>query len=263
MKLQRFFVHKSLNEPIGDRREVHLQDEGLVHQLKRVFRLHAGDSVMLLDNTGWQYTAEIVSLEKSEGIFRVLEKHEPQKGKGGATSGGAGHRAVPVTLFQSLPKKDKFEYVLEKGTEIGVSGFVPVLSDRSEKLAINEERCEKILVEAAEQSERAIVPTLAPICPIDELFEKYAADTEFVAFHLVGKQWSVELRGELFGQVAKAVKGGAVGCGLGLLVGPEGGWTDRELGLFRDKGVQIVTVGSQVLRTETAAIVAAALVMMG
>lgn len=261
MKLQRFFVHKLLNEPIGDRREVHLQDEGLVHQLKRVFRLHAGDSVILLDNTGFQYTAEIVSLEKSEGIFRVLEKHEPQNGRGGATAGGASgdvHRTLPVTLFQSLPKKDKFEYVLEKGTEIGVSGFVPVLSDRSEKLAINEERCQKILVEASEQSERTTVPTLAPICPIDELFDKYGADTEFAAFHLTGKQWSAELRGELFGQATKAGKRG----GLGILVGPEGGWTDREIGLFREKGVQIVTVGSQVLRTETAAIVAAALVMI-
>ncbi|MEK7645224.1 MAG: RsmE family RNA methyltransferase [Patescibacteria group bacterium] len=252
MKLQRFFIHKLLNEPIGDRREVHLHDEALVHQLKRVFRLHAGDSVMLLDNTGFQYTAEIVSLEKTEGVFRVLEKHEPQKVKEAA-------RQMPVTLFQSLPKKDKFEYVLEKGTEIGVSGFVPVLSDRSEKLAINEERCQKILVEASEQSERTTVPTLAAICPIDELFEKYSADTEFVAFHLTGKQWSVELRGELFGQAAKAGKRG----GLGILVGPEGGWTDRELGLFREKGAQIVTVGSQVLRTETAAIVAAALVVMG
>lgn len=249
MKLQRFFVHKSLNEPIGDRREVHLHDEALIHQLRRVFRLHAGDSVILLDNTGWQYTAEIVSVEKSEGIFRVLEKHEPQKAK------EAAHQ-MPVTLFQSLPKKDKFEYVLEKGTEIGVSGFVPVLSDRSEKLAINEGRCEKILVEAAEQSERATVPTLAPIYPVDELFDKYGADTEFVAFHLVGKQWSAELRSEIFERAAKA------GKALGLLVGPEGGWTDRELGLFHEKGVQVVTVGSQVLRTETAAIVAAALVMV-
>lgn len=249
MKLQRFFVHKSLNEPIGDRREVHLHDEALVHQLKRVFRLHAGDSVMLLDNTGFQYTAEIVSLEKTEGVFRVLERHE-------APSVRAGSGLPKVILFQSLPKKDKFEYVLEKGTEIGVSGFVPVLSDRSEKLAINEERCQRILVEASEQSERATVPTLAPICPIDELFAKYGAETEFIAFHLTGKQWSTELRSELFGQAEKA------GKGLGILVGPEGGWTDRELVLFKENGVSIVTVGSQVLRTETAAIVAAALVLV-
>lgn len=252
MKLQRFFVHKSLNEPIGDRREVHLHDEALIHQLRRVFRLHAGDSVILLDNTGFQYTAEIVSLEKTEGVFHVLERYE-------APSARAGAGLPKVILFQSLPKKDKFEYVLEKGTEIGLGGFVPVLSDRSEKLAINEERCQRILVEASEQSERATVPTLASICPIDELFAKYGADTEFVAFHLTGKQWSVELRGEIFSQAEKAGKRGVVG----ILVGPEGGWTDRELGLFREKGVQIVTVGSQVLRTETAAIVAAALVVMG
>lgn len=255
MKLQRFFIHKSLNEPIGDRRELHLRDDALVHQLKRVFRLHAGDSVILLDNTGFQYTAEIVSLEKAEGVFRIVEKNESHTGR----SAKEAARQMPVTLFQSLPKKDKFEYVLEKGTEIGVSGFVPVLSDRSEKLAFNEERCQKILVEASEQSERATVPTLAPICQIDEVFAKYGADMEFAAFHLVGKQWSVELRGEIFGQAEKAGKRG----GLGILVGPEGGWTDRELGLFREKGVQIVTVGSQVLRTETAAIVATALVVMG
>jgi len=253
MKLQRFFVHKLLNEPIGDRREVHLRDDGLIHQLKRVFRLHAGDSVMLLDNTGWQYVSEIVSLEKSEGVFRVLEKREASEMRAAKN----GTRQVPVSLFQSLPKKDKFEYVLEKGTEIGVSGFVPVLSDRSEKLAINEERCEKILVEASEQSERATVPTLAPICPIDEVFAKYAAETEFIAFHLIGTQWSTELRSKIFDHAAKS------GKNIGLLIGPEGGWTDRELGLFREKGVHIVTVGSQVLRTETAAIVAAAVVMVG
>ncbi len=252
MKLQRFFIHKSLNEPIGDRREVHLHDEALVHQLERVFRLHAGDSVMLLDNTGWQYTAEIVSLEKTEGVFRIIEKHEVPSTK-------IAQQVPSVILFQSLPKKDKFEYVLEKGTEIGLAGFVPVLSDRSEKLAINEERCQKILVEASEQSERATVPTLVPICPIDELFAKYGADTEFVAFHLTGRQWSAELRGEIFGQAEKAGKRG----GVGILVGPEGGWTDRELALFKDRSVPVVTAGSQVLRTETAAIVAAALVMLG
>ncbi len=251
MKLQRFFVHKMLNQPIGDRREVLIFDEALLHQLKRVFRLHTGDSVILLDNSGHSYTAEIISLEKSEGMFRITDTHKAH------AQNPKGIKAPKVWLFQSLPKKDKFEYVLEKGTEIGVEAFVPILSDRSEKLSINEERCQRILTEAAEQSERMTMPTLAPVCPIDELFQKYAADTEFVAFHLTGEQWSATLRSEIFASAEKA------GKPIGILVGPEGGWTNRELAFFKDRGVQIVTVGPQVLRTETAAIVAAALVVMG
>jgi 16S rRNA (uracil1498-N3)-methyltransferase len=151
-----------------------------------------------------------------------------------------------VILFASLIKKDKFEWVLEKCTELGVSKFVPIISERSEKKDLNIERMRKIIKEASEQSERGFMPE---ICEPIEL-EEALADIEYkaIALHLSGESFDDENL-KIFSK-------------LGLFVGPEGGWGEKDIKLFKNKNVPLVTLGTQVLRAETASMVVCSKVLL-
>lgn len=235
MKLQRFFVDHV--EPWSDTGVEHiLPSDDLAHQLKNVFRFHAGDKVVLLDNSGYEYVSEIVSLGKTESTFRTLEKRKNENTP-----------KIELWLYQSLIKKDNFEWVLEKGTELGVSHFVPVISERSEKKDINVERGLKIIKEASEQSGRGTMPTLGKVSTLENVIEHAKkAGLALVAFH-TGSSESIH------GAGLKELKK------CGVLIGPEGGWTDKEVELFKANDISILCLGTQILRAETAAIVAAGL----
>ena len=145
MRLHNFFI----GQKIGDAKLVRVENAELVHQLKNVFRLEKGDEIILLDNSGSQYHSKVELLTKKEGVFEVLEvtenKVKPVRG---------------VCLCVSMIKKDHFEWILEKGTELGVSYFIPIISERSIKTNFNHERGEKIIKEATEQSGRGKLPGL-------------------------------------------------------------------------------------------------------
>ena len=158
MKLHYFFVDQELQSG----KEVVLEDEELVHQWRNVFRFKSEQQVILLDNSGWEWAAKIVDWGKKSATVAVSE--------------GKKSEAIPkreIVLFTALPKKDNFEWILEKGTELGVSHFVPVVSERVEKKEVNAERCRKIIREAAEQSHHAILPTLHEITKIEAVFEQF------------------------------------------------------------------------------------------
>src|SRR3989344_7094505 len=153
MRFHRFFIGP---EAIRGN-EVVLEDKNLVNQIKKVLRLKIGDGVLFLDNSGKEYKSAIKQLNDSEIKFEVIEVLENQN-----------EPELKITLCQALCKKDKFEWVLEKGTELGISAFVPIITERTEKLGLNQERAEKILKEAAEQSERGIIPKLAEVQNFEE-----------------------------------------------------------------------------------------------
>ena len=158
------------------------------------------------------------------------------------------HGFVPereVILYMALIKKDNFEIVLEKATELGVSRIVPVQADRSEKKGVNYERAEKILQEASEQSGRATVPTLGEIINVNKVPHE-----NFVVFDPRGE---VSAR-EYFSKNSKTP--------ISLLIGPEGGFTDAEMDLFHGTKIPVVSTGHQILRAETAAIVALTLALV-
>src|ERR1035437_6020103 len=137
MRLHHFFIEQK----IGEAKMIRLEDADLLHQLKNVFRLEKGDEIVLLDNSDSEYRSKIELLSKKEGVFEVLEVTEnivkPTRG---------------VCLCVSMIKKDNFEWILQKGTELGVSFFIPIISERSVKTNFNHERGLKIIKEAAEQS---------------------------------------------------------------------------------------------------------------
>ncbi len=231
MKLQRFFIDSGTirgNEVILDNKEI-------ISQIKKVLRLRAGDKVIFLDGSGKEYVSVIKEIGNSVincGIESSAEnKNEPE---------------LKIVLCQALCKKDKFEWVLQKGTEIGVSKFVPVLAERSEKFGLNRERAEKILREAAEQSERGVVPKMDEIQKFNEALRQAQ-----------GISILLDRSGEPINKFNLKLTTN----NLKLFVGPEGGWTEAELELAKKSGADIVSLGSRVLRTETAGMAAAAILL--
>ena len=223
MKLQRFFVEEKLS--LG--KEITIKDADFVHQVLKVFRKKSGDQIVLLDNSGFEFLSTITTLGKKELTVLIEEESEVEN-----------KPKIEVTLFASLIKKDKFEWVLEKCTELGVSHFVPVVSERSEKKDLNIDRAQKILKEASEQSERGNIPTICEPLYLSEVL--HGVDFPVFAFHLLGEKFNAE----------KIIDVSRVG----ILVGPEGGWGEKDLEIFKKNNTQLVTLGSQVLRAETASV---------
>src|SRR4051812_25834623 len=120
MRLHRFFIGQEIQ---GDTAVIH--DADLFHQLNNGFRYNVGSEIILLDGSVFEYYSTIVSFARGEISALIIKKEKafaPEK---------------EVWLFQSLIKKNNFEWVLEKGTEIGISSFVPIISERSEKKGLN------------------------------------------------------------------------------------------------------------------------------
>jgi 16S rRNA (uracil1498-N3)-methyltransferase len=211
--------------------------------MARVLRLRVGDHVLLLDNSGREYEVELTALTATAAQGVLL-----------ASSEGAGEPNVRLVLYQALIKGQRFDWVLEKGTELGVAGFVPVLSSRSlvrsaEASSARLERWRRVVVEAAEQSGRCRLPEISPPLPFDDACASAAG--------LRILPWEGE-RDVTLGDLLAAHQAAAV---VSLFIGPEGGFPLEEVRLARRLGVRTVSLGRRILRAETAAIVAAALVL--
>jgi 16S rRNA (uracil1498-N3)-methyltransferase len=223
-------------------------DQQQAHQIRNVLRLRPGDRVIVLDDQGRQYDVVLTVTERNKATGRIVQKQpadtEPQ---------------VQITLYQSLLARDKFEWVLQKCTEIGVAKFVPVLTQRSlirhqsRTSADRLNRWCRIITEAAEQCGRGLIPKLEP--PVE--FETAMSRLDAFDRCLVP---TTQKQGTT---VREALRHGssALPETIALFVGPEGGFSEQELQLAQDKGARAVSLGQRILRTETAAIVAASLIL--
>ncbi len=231
MRLHNFFIEQKLK----DKKEVLVADPEKIHQWLRVFRFGAGDTIQLLDDSGFEFTAEFKALSPGGATLSILEAKHNTKAP-----------SQEIFLFQSLIKSDKFEWVLQKGTELGVSRFMPILADRSEKKSLNFERAKKIIVEAAEQCGRGELPKFYEVMKLEEAFGQY--DARAVVFHPDAPAFDKK---EFVNEKHLAV-----------FIGPEGGWSDREMQLFEQKKVPVYSFSPLILRSETAAIAIASLILL-
>ena len=218
----------------------------IVHQLRAVLRLGVGDRVVLLDNRGGAFLTEIRALDRQPAQGAVLE-----------ALAASGEPTVAVTLFQCSLKADKFEWVLQKGTELGVTRFVPVVSRRSvvrpvAALAKKAERWQAILREAAEQCGRGRLPELAePVEFADAVAMAEALTSRFLPWE------EAAMGSRSLGSVLDPKKDRDVS----LLIGPEGGLDPAEVALAQAAGWQVVTLGPRILRAETAALAGVTVIM--
>lgn len=231
MRLHRFYIKQTIPQ-VG---EFVISDENLLNQWRNVLRMDAGDQLIMFDGSGDEVFCEFASLEKRLATLKIVERKAGLK------------PTRDVTLFMALIKKDNLELVLEKATELGVTRIVPVECARSEKKGINVERSQKILREAAEQSGRVILPVFDDMVRVQDIFKKYS-QTIIV----------LEPHGETSAREYFTINNTA---SIGLIVGPEGGFTKEEVEFFEKNDAPIVTTGSTILRAETAAIVALTLAL--
>ncbi len=239
MRLHRFYLNTELK---GKR--VKIDDEVIVHQWRNVFRYNVGNQVVLFDGSGFEYVCTINVLNNREAEVEVLEKR------------GSIIPKNKITLFQAIVKKDKMEWVVEKATELGVSKIVPTISERSEKKNINMERLRKIAIEASEQCGRGDVPEVGESVDYEECIMNYGKGA-FI-FHttspLATPDPLLDLgEGENIFHDSKFKLHNSV-----LFIGPEGGWSEKEVELAKAHGAQIHSLGPLTLRAETAAIAALA-----
>lgn len=221
------------------------------HQMSTVLHLRQGERVMALDNTGREYEVELEIVAPRSTQGRVLSARPVP-----------GEPRTRLTLYLGLTQREKFEWMLQKCTEVGAAGFVPVISSRglvqsAEDSRARAERWQRILQEAAEQSGRGRVPTLAAPLRWEEALRHFKSQAQpgLIA-------WEGEKNRRLAPALAELglTPAQPKGTALALFIGPEGGYSPEEINQASAAGLAAVSLGARILRMETAAIVAAALV---
>lgn len=205
--------------------------------IRNVLRLRPGDQINVFDGRGSEYSCEILAIGKRSTEVRILSAVEP----------AAPESPLDFTLASGMLKHDKFDLVIQKSTELGVSRFVPLLTERCDvrmrDTARRMQRWERIIVEASKQCGRSILMKL----------EEPAEFGTFVQ--------TIDAAGFVFAERG----GGPMPADIEMnrvtaIVGPEGGWEPHEVDLAVREGCLPVSLGSRILRAETAAITAAALI---
>ena len=206
----------------------------------RVMRHRPGDTVNIIDGSGTMYVCELTEATPKGASAKVLE----------AVSGFGSH---PYRLTMAVcPTKnpDRYEWFAEKATEIGVDAIVPVIGDRSERRTVKSERLERLVLSAAKQSLKGAVPQVCPCISVSEFIRSVPADAvRMICYCFEGEKFSIP-----------QVLGRADGKDIYILIGPEGDFSPEEASLALSLGWTPVTLGQSRLRTETAAVVAAAMV---
>ena len=209
---------------------------GDYHHLKRVMRRALGDAVELADGVGGTYVGKIVA---DTGHAMTIEIHQVVR--------DIEHSRPRLTLVYGLARSGRTELVLQKATELGVDRFVPAVCERSvarpQQIAKKLQRWQEVARQAARQCGRTHLPTIEPLAPLPTTLSLDGVDLGLIAHGAA--EVGLAAHAEAIRRSTREVL---------LLVGPEGGFTPRELEQARRAGFAPVSLGSSILRTETAAI---------
>jgi 16S rRNA (uracil1498-N3)-methyltransferase len=225
-----------VSNPLADGATVMIEGNP-AHYLSRVMRVSEGDAVILCDDATGEWLASVASSGKREVVLTVERQLRPRE-------------AVPdFTLCAALLKKDRFDLVMEKATELGIARIQPMLTRRCVADRLNMERARSLVTEAAEQCARTALPDLAEPVKLEALLRDWPQDRALF--------FADENGGEPAAVVFAASSGPAA-----LLVGPEGGFDDAERAAIRAMPqARSISLGPRILRGETAAIAAIAVWM--
>ncbi|WP_066064074.1 16S rRNA (uracil(1498)-N(3))-methyltransferase [Neobacillus soli] len=239
--MQRYFVkHRAIDERFSI-------DEDDRHHIVKVMRMQIGDQIICVDSEGKQAVCRLAEITDTSVVADVVQwKDEVPE------------LPISITIASGLPKGDKLEWIIQKGTELGAHQFLPFSAARSvvkwdeKKAAKKIERWQKIAKEAAEQSHRTLLPKVFSAVSFKALLEK-SNDFHYklAAFEEESRNGETSVLSSTLNQMKK-------GESLLLVFGPEGGLTDDEVGLLRNNGFAICGLGPRILRTETAPLYALA-----
>lgn len=246
--MSRFFVEP---ENIGEKNIIIDNREDLHHMMK-VLRLSAGDEIEVSDSVEWEYTAELLYLDSDSAEARIIDKQrfttEPE---------------VQVTLFQGIPKQGKMETIVQKCVELGVHAVIPVFMDRTVvvdkgNFGKKVQRWQKVSDEAVKQCKRGLIPQVFDPMKMPEVL------TTFGVFDLVLFPYENE-DGTTIKDVLRKVRESSEWLEgrkrIAVIIGPEGGFSDKEAADIVAAGGRSVSLGKTTLRTETAGMATLAMVM--
>lgn len=229
--MQHYFVNQKIND------RFYFNDDD-IHHIRSVMRFRNDDEVMVIYENEKYLTK--LHIDKQEVYAELVAKQENNS------------RKIKIHLIQALIKGDKFDFVIQKATELGVDSITPYLAERSivrieakdyeKKMA----RWAKIAKEAAEQSERTTIPEIETPCTTNEL-DKHFKGQVIIMDERLGREGGKTLLRYLLENKGEEYT---------LLIGPEGGFSNKEFEYMEKHGVVSLSLGSQILRSETAAIVA-------
>ena len=207
-----------------------LPNDAQSHYLLNVLRLKIGDEIKVFDGQNGEYVGKIVSLSKKNCTVKILQKVRDMK------------YCPDLWLLFAPVKKDKTDFIIAGATELGVSKIIPTLTKRTITERIKTERYEAQVIEACEQCRRLDVPQISDPQSLEKILETWSQDRILYFMDETGNGGDIQT---VFKNASTAK--------AAILVGPEGGFSDEELQLLRQKNfAKAVSLGERILRAETA-----------
>ena len=232
MEIRRFFVPQE--DVCGNK--IYVRGEEFVHMTK-VLRQKKGYKVVVCSGDGKDYMGRIAEISKDHAVIEVESVKDNDNDP-----------SLDITLFQALPKGDKMSFIVQKCTELGARKIVPFLSDYTEEDKFNRDRMQRVAKEACKQCGRSLS------CEIGELCTFCDVVAAFGGYDCVIMPYENATCGKV-----GDVKGLMTAKKIAVVIGSEGGFSDREVSAAKDAGAQIVSLGKRILRCETAGLVTIAL----
>ena len=220
------------------------------NHISNVLRLKVGEQITIGNmDTGENYLCEILKFDKEKVTTKIIEKLKEQK-----------EIKLEIHILQGIPKSDKMELIIQKSVELGVGKIIPIQMDRS-IVKLNEkdekkknERWNKIAESAAKQCERDIIPEVSMSIKTDNIETiKNDYDIIIVAYE--------KEKNNTIKDVLKEIKKKNKPAKIAIIIGPEGGISDREIQLLENMDAKIVTIGKRILRTETVALAISSMIV--
>jgi 16S rRNA (uracil1498-N3)-methyltransferase len=237
-----FFVDESQKQG-----NTYLITDSDYNHIKNVLRMQKGDELVVSVN-GKSDLCEIKSFKDETVVVKIIEENYKNT-----------ELKTNIFLFQGLPKSDKMEFIIQKAVELGVDGVIPVEMNRcvvkldDKKKNSKQTRWQAIAESAAKQSKRNTVPTVFDVLSYKDALEK-ANELDMLIVPYENENGMVE---------TKKVLDELCNCSsVGILIGPEGGFEEKEIDLAKQFGGRIISLGKRILRTETAAITAVSMCML-
>ncbi|TCS83741.1 16S rRNA (uracil(1498)-N(3))-methyltransferase [Tepidibacillus fermentans] len=235
--MQRYFVHK--DQFLDD--QVFIKGDDVKH-ISKVLRLKQGDMIICSNGEGLDVLGKIKKIERDQVICNIEEVIQENN-----------ESPFEVILAQGLPKGDKMDWIIQKGTEIGVTSFLPFTSERTivqldeNKEQKRLERWRKIAKEAAEQAHRSAIPKIHPVLTWEGLLDLIQKEFTLIAYE---QENTITLY--------QALSKNSEQKRLLLVIGPEGGFSTHEVQEAIKRGAISISLGKRILRTETAGLVGVA-----
>lgn len=218
-----------------------------VKHISKVLRLEKGTQVVINNCAGKEYIAIIKQMDKKQIVLDILEELNCNN-----------ESLIDIYLFQGMPKANKMDLIVQKGTELGIKEIIPVITERSlMKSEQNEykklDRWKKIALEACKQSKRTMIPEIKEPVEFKNMLERISGmDLILVPYEEETANGLKKVFSEIDRSGIKTVA---------IIIGPEGGFDFSEIKALKEIGAEIVTLGPRILRTETAGFVCASIVL--